>query len=471
MRCSLVALASACLLIACTAPPAVEPMKDLPVPQAWRHAAGASPVSSQWWLQFDDPLLSRLIDEARGRNLDLRQAVARLEEARATARAQHGAELPQVEFTAAAERAKAINDVTGRPFIQTVQQEQFQAAYEVDLFGRVSALSAAADAGSVSATATRDAVELSITTAVAATYINLVALDAQLEQAHQTLASRERTLQLNRSREKSGYGSTLDTAQAEADLHATAQTIPGIELARQRQELALNVLLARPPGPIERNGALLDATARELPAAGVPSDVLRRRPDVVAAEYQLVAADEQFAAARAQLLPSVQIGATFGRAGSSFIPPGGPYTLWSIGGSVLAPLFTGGRLRALADASGSRRDQALVAYQRVVLNSFAEVETQLYAFDRLHEQLVQAEEQRRALANALRIAHRRYERGYGSFLDELLAQRNLYAVQLQLIQLRADRLNTELSVIKALGGGWSVQDLDNIQGMREARKP
>src|SRR5262249_46185072 len=98
-------------------------------------------------------------------------------------------------------------------------------------------------------------------------------------------------------------------------------------------------------------------------------------------------------------------------------------------------------------------------------------ETQLYAFDRLHEQLAEAEEQRRALADALRIAHRRYARGYGSFLDELLAQRNLYAVQLQLIQLRADRLNTELSVIKALGGGWSVQELGNVQGMREARRP
>src|SRR5262249_6592284 len=148
------------------------------------------------------------------------------------------AELPQVSFGAAAQRARAISSVSGRPFIQTVYQEEFQAAYEVDLFGRVAALAAAADAGSVSATATRDAVELSVTTAVATAYINLVALDAQLEQAQQTLVSRERTLQLNRSRQKAGYGSTLDTAQAEAELHATAQSIPAIELARQRQELA-----------------------------------------------------------------------------------------------------------------------------------------------------------------------------------------------------------------------------------------
>src|SRR5262249_2929551 len=152
------------------------------------------------------------------RNLDLRQAVARLEEARATARAQHGAELPQVAFDAAAERSKSISVVTGRPFFQTVHQEEFQAAYEVDLFRRVAARSRAADAGSVSAAATRDAVGLSVTTAVGTSYISLVALDAQLEQAHKTLETRERTLQLNRSREKSGYGSTLDTAQAEADL-------------------------------------------------------------------------------------------------------------------------------------------------------------------------------------------------------------------------------------------------------------
>jgi outer membrane protein TolC len=276
------ALAGAGLLAACAAPQPVRPLENVQVPQEWRQGGGPNAVSARWWLQFDDPLLSRLIDEARERNLDLRQAVARLEEARATARAQHGAEMPQLELALSAQRAKAINAATGRPFIQTVQQEQFEAAYEVDLFGRVAALSAAADAGSVSAAATRDAVDLGITTAVAAAYVNLVALDAQLEQAHQTLGSRERTLQLNRSREKAGYGSTLESAQAEADLHATAQTIPAIELARQRQELALNVLLARPPGTIERNRALLDAKARELPAAGVPSDVLRRRPDVAA---------------------------------------------------------------------------------------------------------------------------------------------------------------------------------------------
>src|SRR5262249_20351956 len=153
-----------------------------------------------------------------------------------TARAQHGVELPQVNVSAGVQRSRAISEVTGRPFVQTVYGGEFQAAYEVDLFGRVAALSAAADAGSVAALATRDAVRLSVSTAVATAYVNLTALDAQLEQANQTLASRTRTLELNRAREKSGYGSTLDTAQAEADLHATAQTIPAIELARQRQE-------------------------------------------------------------------------------------------------------------------------------------------------------------------------------------------------------------------------------------------
>jgi outer membrane protein TolC len=471
MKCTPIALASACLLLACAAPEPAEPLKGLQVPQEWRHAGGATAISSQWWLQFDDPLLTRLIDEAREHNLDLRQAVVRLEEARATARAQHGAELPQVAFTAAGQRAKAISPVTGRPFIQTVHQEEFQAAYEVDLFGRVAALSAAADASSVSATATRDAVELSLTTGVAATYITLVALDAQLAQAHQTLASRERTLELNRSREKSGYGSTLETAQAEADLHATAQTIPQIELARQRQELALNVLLARAPGPIGRNRALLDAPARELPATGVPSDVLRRRPDVVAVEYQLVAADEQFCgrARAASALASDRRGAR----ARGFVVHSARRALHDLERRRQRARAALHR-RAAACAgrcSGSRRDQALIAYQRVVLNSFAEVETQLYAFDRLHEQLVEAEQQRRALVEALRIAHRRYERGYGSFLDELLAQRNLYAVELQLIQLRADRLNAELSVIKALGGGWSVRDIENTQGMRKTGQP
>ena len=450
-------LAAAAWLCACSTPGHDAKPTELPLPAQWIHAGGSAEITPQWWLQFDDPQLHRLIEEALRSNLDLRQAVARLDEARATARAQHGSEWPQVAFTAGGERMQSINVVTGRPYIQTVHQEEFQAAYEVDLFGRVAALSAAADASSVAFEATRDAVELSVTTAVAATYVNLLSLDAQLDQARQTLVTRERTVQLNRSRERTGYGSTLETAQAEAEMYATAQTIPLLELARQRQELALNVLLGRPPGPIERNPALLEAPQHTLPSAGVPSLLLRRRPDLVALEYQLVAADEQFAASRAQLLPSVQLGVALGRASSSVLPPGAPYTIWSVGGSVLAPLFTGGRLRALADASGSRRDQVLIAYERAVLNAFAEVETQLYAYDRLHEQTLQAVEQRRATAESLRVSHRRFEQGYGSFLDELLAQRNLFTVDLQLIQLRADRLNTELAVIKALGGGWKTE--------------
>jgi outer membrane protein, multidrug efflux system len=181
--------------------------------------------------------------------------------------------------------------------------------------------------------------------------------------------------------------------------------------------------------------------------------LLRRRPDISIAELQVVAADAQLGAARAQLLPSVRLAASIGSVSASVLH-GDPFTVWNLGGSVLAPIFNGGRLRALAEASASRRDQALIGYERTVLTAFAEVEAQLTAFARLQEQAVLAEAQRVAVAESLRIAGNRYREGYSSYLEELLAQRNLFTVEQSLLQQRSELLSTAVSVYRALGGGW-----------------
>jgi outer membrane protein, multidrug efflux system len=440
------------LLPSCaTAPPPSN--SATPVPPAWLGAGGATPVERDWWRGFADPVLDTLIDEALKRNLDLRQATARLAEAGALAQAQHGAALPSLDLIAGAARSRSLSEVAGQPYFSTGHQSQFQAAYEVDLWGRVAALNAAADAGTQAGRVARDAVALSVAASTASGYFNLRAIDAQLDLAQRTLISREKSLALIRSRHERGYASALELAQAEAELRATAQAIPQWELAAQRQERALNVLLARPPGPIDRGAPLLSLIARGLPQAGVPSELLRRRPDIVSAELQVAAADAQWAAARAQMLPSLRISATLGSVGSSALR-GDPFGIWSLGGSVLAPIFNGGRLRSLTTASASRREQALIAYERVVLTSFAEVENQLSAFRLQREQLQQAEAQQVAVESALRIAGRRYREGYASYLDELLAQRNLFAVEQQVLQLRTDLLVTDVNLYRALGGGW-----------------
>jgi outer membrane protein, multidrug efflux system len=427
---------------------------DLPVPTAWLGASGVLPIEANWWRGFEDPVLERLIDEALHRNLDLRQAGARLAEAQALATAQQGAAWPSLDLAAGGARSRSISDVSGRPYLATGHQSQFQAAYEVDLWGRVASLHAAADRGAEAVRMAREAVALSVAANVASSYLTLRLIDAQLELAQRTLASREKSLVLTRSRHERGYASALEPAQAQAELRATAQAIPQWQLAAQRQERVLNVLLARPPGPVDRGVPLLSLAARGVPDAGLPSALLRRRPDIFSAELQVVAADAQLAAARAQLLPSLRLSAALGSVGSSALR-GDPFGIWSLGGSVLAPIFNGGRLRSLATASASRRDQALIAYEHAVLTSFAEVENQLAAFKFQREQLQQAEAQQAAVESALHIAGRRYREGYASYLDELLAQRNLFSVEQQVLQLRADLLLTEVGIYRALGGGWT----------------
>jgi outer membrane protein, multidrug efflux system len=445
-------LALLALLEACTTAPSTT-ARPVEVPETWLAVDGRRPLEREWWASFGDPVLVRLVDEALTRNLDLRQAAARVIEAQALVGAQRGASSPSLDAVAGASRARSISEVNGLPHLATGHQALFQASYEVDLWGKASAITAAAEASKEAARTTRDAIALSVVASVASGYISLRALDAQLELTRLTLISRERSLALTRSRQEHGYGSALESAQAEAELRATAQVVPQLELAIQRQQRALNLLLARPPSPVERGLALGSIRAMGVPSAGLPSELLRRRPDIASAEYLVVAADAQLAASQAQLLPSLRLTASLGTVGSSLLR-GDPFTLWSAGGSVLAPIFNGGRLHALVDASASRRNQALMSYERTVLTSFAEVELQLTAFAKQHEQLMELEAQRRALEKALVTAGRRYREGYASYLDELLAQRNLFNVQQNELQLRADLLTTEIGVYRALGGGW-----------------
>ncbi|MEA3156226.1 MAG: outer membrane protein multidrug efflux system, partial [Betaproteobacteria bacterium] len=265
-------------------------------PERWLAASGSAHVEREWWVGFGDPVLTRLIDEALVRNLDVRQSAARVAEARALSDAQSASALPSLDFAGVAQRSRSVHPVTGRPYLSNVAQPQIVAAYEIDVWGRIDALIVAARTDAESLTAARDAVTLSVSAGVASSYFNLLNIDAQLELAHRTLQSRERSLALMRSREAGGYGGSLESAQAEAELRATAQVIPQLERAAQRQEQALSILLARNPGAVERGKTLQGITVRGLPDAGVPSELLRRRPDVASAELQVASADARLRA-------------------------------------------------------------------------------------------------------------------------------------------------------------------------------
>jgi len=448
------AAALAALLAGCAAArhePTVLAVEDAPA--AWQRPGGSAAVHARWWQSFGDPVLERHVERALERNTDLRTAIARVAEARAMSAAEHGTELPSIDLVGGYARSRSISPVTLRPYLATNRQAAFDVAWEVDLFGRLAALSAASDATLAAREDVRDATALAVASATANAYIELRALDERLAIARRTLEARRSALALAREWFEIGQSSALELAQAEAEYRSTAQAVPQLQLGIARQAQALSILLADVPGEIERGANLLSLDPPPLPDVGVPSALLRRRPDIAAAEAQVAASDARLTAARAELLPSVQLVASLGRVGSSVLR-GDPFTVWSVGGSVLAPIFHGGELRAQVNANAARRDQAVLGYRKAVITAFGEVDDQLAAIERVREQSEQAEAQRTAVAEALRIARTRYREGYASYLDELDAQRNLYTAEQTVVQLRADWLSAHVNLYRALGGGW-----------------
>jgi len=454
------ALASGLLLLllaGCRIPVQDPPASTLAVPAGWRtHTPPVGPeaaVEREWWRAFGDPVLDALVAQALAHNGDLRSAQSRLQEYQARIRVARSSQEPSLSLNAGPTRARVISPF-GTPAETTTITGNVQAAYELDPFGRLEAATRAARFDYAAQQAAADAVALSVAANAASGYLNLRGLDAQLAVARATLQSRQQSLDLARRQFEVGYSSRLELSQAEAEYRNTAATIPQAERAIAQQENALSVLLGASPGAIARGAGLIALQPPPI-TPGLPSELLRRRPDIAQAERTLAAADANLAAARDQMLPSLRLTASAGAYAHNLSDLlGNPIGLWSVGGSVLAPLFDAGRLRAQAEISASLRDRAVFAYESVVRNAFAETENALTGVERLREQLEQAEGRRVATAEALRIAHNRYRNGYSSYLEELDAQRNAFNAEINVLQLRASWLAAHVDLYRALGGGW-----------------
>ena len=422
-------------------------------PAAWRDAgAPAGDVGPRWWESFGDPVLASLVEQATVNNPDLGMAAARVDEARAQFRLAAANRLPDIVLSGAGGRDRHVS-----PFGQAIEewagQGQVVASYDLDLFGRLRNADAAARAELLASEAARDSVRLGIASATASGYVGLRALDARLAVLRETLAARGASLKLAQRRADAGYAPALELRQAQAEYTATAQLVPPAELAIRQQENGLSVLLGTNPGPIPRG---LDLGRLELPPVSpiLPSALLRRRPDIAAAEAHLVAADHSLDSARAAFLPDVQLNGSAGYAASSLLL-NNPIGIFSLGASILQPLFDGGRLRARADGASARRDAAAFAYRQTALNAFREVEDALAAISYNNLQEGQVAEQRVATADLLRLASNRYRSGYTPYLDQIDAERALLATDLALVQVRAARLTAAIALYQALGGGWN----------------
>lgn len=454
------------LAAGCTMGPHPKPASSLQVPGAWRTAlptsasasapaaAGAGIVARDWWRSFGDPALDALVRRVLDGNGDLRIARTRIAEYRARVRVAESAGLPALNLSLGPTRARSIGPL-GQPIETTSVVGAVQASYELDLFGRIADTTEAARFEALSQEAAADAAALAIVANTASGYFNLLGLDAQLALARATLASRERSFALARHQFEVGYSSRLEMSQAEAELHATAAVVPQLERAIAQQEQALNLLAGASPGPVARGVALRDVRL-PAPNPGLPSELLRRRPDIAQAERLVAASDAALAAARDQLLPAIRFTASLGAQGGSIARLlRDPVELWSVGGSVLAPLFDAGRLRAQADIAATVRDRAIFAYENAVRAGFAETENALAGIDGLRRQLAEAQARSRAAGEVLRVAHNRYANGYASYLEELDAQRNAFNAETTVLQLRASLLAAHVDLYRALGGGWT----------------
>lgn len=428
------------------------PAASVTPPPAWRtNLVHAAPVTAEWWNGFGDPVLTGLIERALLNNVDVAIAASRIEEARAAEALARAQLSPQIGGTLPETQGQSVSAL-GQPARTAAFQPGLSASYDLDLFGRLRLASRAARAQLLASEGARDTVRLATAAGVASGYITLRALDARLDIARATLASRSDALRIARRRFESGYSSRLEYRQAEAEYAATAQLVPTAELAIHRQENALSLLLGDTPGDIARGRPLADLATPPVPA-GLPADLLRRRPDLFQAEQSLVAADRTLDSQRAAFLPNLSLTGTAGIVLSTALDD--PVGLFSLGASILAPIFDGGRLAAQEDIATARRDQAAFAYRRTALIAFREVDDALVGIRRTGEQAAQLAAQEAATRGALQNATNRYRAGYSSYLEQLDAQRSLLSTELSLVQARADRLSAYVAAYQAMGGGWS----------------
>jgi NodT family efflux transporter outer membrane factor (OMF) lipoprotein len=452
------ALAAMLALAGCAAKVAPPPASTLQTPAAWRTAPGpgqsAAPVEREWWQAFGDPVMNVLVGQALERNGDLRIARARVAQYRALVGAAAAAQKPNVVFDTTPSRARQLAS-TGTPYVTNIYQAEIQASYEIDVWGRLAAATDAATATYQSEQANADAVALSIAGTVATGYLNLRGLDAQLALTEATLKLRGESRDLAKRQFDVGYSSRLEWLQAQAEYQTTAEQVPQLKRSIFEQENALAILTGANPGPIPRGVELAQLEPPPVPA-GLPSELLRRRPDIARAEYNLVAINANLQATRDQLLPSFKLTAVGGVQSlkmHDFL--NSPTALWRLTGAIAAPLFEGDRVQYQTDSVAAQRDQLTFAYENAVRTAFSETDNSLGAIYQLKEQGVQNDARRATAAETLRIAHNRYRNGYASYLEELDAQRTLYNADVGRLQLRTRILVASVDLYRAMGGGWS----------------
>lgn len=463
----LLTVATATVLLAGCAvgPDYQQPRVDLPDdwPEHELFAATDDSDWQQWWSHFDDPVLDDLVERALDDNLDVLLQAERVMEAHARLGLADAERMPTVDAQAEASRERqpgAATPFPGAAGTGNLFSVSGMLGYELDLWGRLASQREAAEAMLLESAFSRDAVRLNVATDVVTTYINLRAAQEQLALTEQTVASRQRSLDIEEARYEEGSADALAVRQARSELETTRASLPPLRQQVLTLESALAVLVGVEPGELLGELDFGDGRLRELalPDAmpeDTPADVLRRRPDIRAAEAGLVASTAEIGVAEADRLPRVSlsalIGTTAAATGDLFT---GPAETWGLGASVGGPLFDFGRGRARVDTAESLRDQAEIQYTITVTTAFREVRDALIVYDTSSDRIEAVDRQLEAIEDTRDMAELQYDEGLTGLFELLDAERALLEAELGEVEAIRDRLNATATLFKAMGGGW-----------------
>jgi NodT family efflux transporter outer membrane factor (OMF) lipoprotein len=449
---------------------------DTPVPAMWSEARydgiDTRPADlARWWEEFNDPALTRLVLRAAGSNLDLRLAEGRIREARALRRVAESGAWPSVDVSGTYSRSRTSENAIApssqgsgdSPFFrgsnngQDLFRSGFDSSWEIDVFGGVRRSVESADATVEASIEDRRDILVTLLGDIARNYIDLRGFQRRLAVAQNNLTAQQESLEITRVRFQAGLANYLQVSQAEAQVNTTAAEIPALEALSKQAAHRLDVLLGIQPGVLSAELST-DAPIPALPPqahVGLPSELLRRRPDIRRAERQLAAANAEVGVATADLYPKFSLSGVFGVTSISASDWfSAPSRFWSIGPTIRWPIFDAGRIRANIEVRNARQEQALTQYEKTVLTAFEDVENALVSYAK--EQLRYRSLMDAVVANrrALALADELYKNGLVDFLNVLDSQRSLYAAEDDLTRSEATMATNLVALYKALGGGW-----------------
>ncbi len=475
-RTALLTALAAIVPVACTLGPDYQrPAVQAPEAFQYEPANAAATADTLWWQQFQDPVLDQLINESLAHNSNIAIAAANVEQAAAFLTQTRSQLFPLVGYGAGGQRERSIEpefaqQLPNYPNPSSAYQAVLSASWEIDLWGRIRRQSESAFANVLATDEARRGVILSVVAATASSYVQLRALDEQLVVAKRTLQTYKEAVDLFTLQFKYGQVSQMNVAQAQSQYEAAAAQIPLIESQIAQTQNSLAVLIGRDPGPIARGKPIDDLVLPQVPA-GLPSQLLERRPDLLQAEQQLIAANAQIGAAKALYFPAISLTGAFGSASTELSNLfSGPARVWSYAGSITGPIFNFGAVSGQVAQAEAAQRAALENYQLSIRNAFADVDNALVANLKLQEQLAAQTRLVAALQQYTQLANLQYKGGYTSYSTVLQAEQALFPAELNLVSIRAQMFTSSVNIYKAMGGGW-VAEADALTGNTPAPPP